>query len=202
LTVAEPEIEPSPASTPYERLSGHRKRFVDAYIGPANCNAAKAARLAGYAEASAKVQGHRNLQVPEVKAAISERLDELAMPAKEVLARLTGIARGSLGDFVEVLPEGKWRLDLERAEREGSLYLIHELSETEHGPKIKLHDPLTALQLLGKHHRLFIDKTEAEVKVTGFEGWTVEELETYASTGQPPSPRSAVSSHSTTGSGA
>lgn len=144
----------------YGDLTTKQKRFVDEYVGGANGNATQAAKRAGYSEKTARSVGHENLTKPDIQAAITERLDQLAMPAGEVLARLADISRGSLLDFMEILPGGSWRLDLEKAAREGKLHLLHEVSEGQYGPKIKLHDPLTALGLLGRRHGLFVDRQE------------------------------------------
>lgn len=53
-----------------------------------------------------------------------------------------------------------WRLNLVKAQQQNQLHLLSELSFTECGPKIKLHDRLKALELLGKTHRLFVDRQE------------------------------------------
>lgn len=136
--------------TAYDQLPDKQRRFVDAYLE--SLCAAKAAEAARYAHPAQA--GHRLRHLPHVAAAISEQLAKRAMPRDEVLARLADIGRGSLGDFIEVLPNGKWRLDLTKAEKAGKLHLLHEVSETEYGPKIKLHDPMGALSILAKHHGL------------------------------------------------
>ena len=76
-------------SETYEALTVKERRFVDFYIGQACGNAAEAARLAGYAEGSAKQAGHRLRQKADIREAISEQLRELAAPAELVVARLS-----------------------------------------------------------------------------------------------------------------
>lgn len=180
-------------------LTLKQEQFVLAYLGEANGNASEAARIAGYA--SPGIQGHDNLKNPKIQARIRAFLDEKAMPANEVLARLAEMARGSLADFVDidveveqltldgrrVMVRKPWMPNLKKAKDAGKLHLLAELSYTEHGPKLKLHDPQAALVHLGRHHKLFVDKSETEVRVTGFEDWTDEDLDEYARGGNAPS---------------
>lgn len=140
------------------KLTVKQRRFVDAYLGEANGNASEAARIAGYS--LPRQSGSENLSKPDIRAAIEARLEEWAMPAREVLARLADHARGSIGDFIEINADGTWRIDLEKARKAGKLHLLTELSTTEHGPKIKIHDAQAALVQLGRHHKLLTDKVE------------------------------------------
>lgn len=74
-----------------------------------------------------------------------------------------------------------WVFDLEKAEREGVLHLIAEIGTTEKGAtKLKLASRLEALKLLGQFHNLWKEKTEVNVTVNPFEGWSDEDLEAYA----------------------
>ena len=72
-----------------------RQIFLDKFF-ECNCNATEAARQAGYK--------HPNQQGPrlkkELQAEIDARLDEMAMPANEVLARLGDQAGASIADFI------------------------------------------------------------------------------------------------------
>lgn len=54
-----------------------------------------------------------------------------------------------------------WRFDLERAEKAGLLHLIAEIGTTDGGAtRLKLHDRVRALELIGKYHRLFVERQE------------------------------------------
>jgi phage terminase small subunit len=152
-------------------LSLKQRRFVEFYLGRANGNATEAAKLAGYSERSAASVGSENLRKPDISAEISRRLDEAAMPAAEVLARLAAQARGSLADFIDLDVEEPdpetgepvrraWRLNLAKAEEAGLMPLVKTLAWTEHGPKLELHDAQAALGLLAKRHGLLTDRTE------------------------------------------
>lgn len=91
-----------PSLDAYESLPKRRKDFVDAYIGKANGNAAEAARLAGYSKKSAAVIACRLMREPDVQAGMTARLNELAMGAEEVVARLTQQARNVHTAFIKL----------------------------------------------------------------------------------------------------
>jgi len=143
----------------YEALTDKRKRFVDAYIGPANCNKTEAARRAGYA--SPTPEARRLCKDPLVKAAIEERMRELAIPAEEILARLSEQARGNMADFVEVDESGRFRIDLTEAEKSGELRLVKKAGFDQKGrPAIELYDAQAALLALAKRFGLFPERQE------------------------------------------
>jgi phage terminase small subunit len=192
---------------PLDRLTDKQRFFVERYLVH-RCGA-RAAREAGYGERGSRTTAGRLLANADIRAAIQARTAEAAMEADEVLARLAAIARGSLEDFIKIheIPadvEGgepvgyDYSLDLAKAKRHKKLGLLAELSRNEHGVKLKLHSPLQALELLGRHHQLFVDKKDLDIRVTGFEGWTQEELDEYARTGQRPS-RNSRRSHESDG---
>lgn len=116
-------------------MSEKQKAFCDYYI--TTMNAAEAARLAGYAEKSAKVIGCENLTKPNLKEYIELRLAELeekrVADATEVLQYLTRVMRG----------EEKDQFDLDPS----------------------LQDRTKAAELLGKRYKLFVEKQEIDAKV-------------------------------------
>lgn len=149
----------------YEELPDKRKRFVDAYIGPANCCKTQAARLAGYASPTS--EGSRLYREPEVRAAVEERMRELAIPAEEILARLSEQARGNMADFVAVGEDGSFRISLSEAGASGKLRLVKKAGYDQRGrPAIELYDAQSALLALAKRYGLFPDRAE----VSGPEG--------------------------------
>jgi hypothetical protein len=158
------------------KLKGKQRAFVEAYVGEAKFNGAEAARQAGYAT-KPNVQGARMLANASISAAIEAAFALRAMPADEVLLRLSEQAAGSLEDFLDVqegqeligddddadeddaLPRiRRWSLDLDKAAKAGKLHLIKELKPTKYGTAIKIHDPQAALALLAKHHKLLGDE--------------------------------------------
>lgn len=150
-------------------LTLKQQLFVDYYLGESNGNATEAARLAGYAgrENTLATVGKENLKKPDVWAEVTRRMAESAMTSDEVLSRTSAIARGSLGDFLDITEDGDWKLNLPRAKKAAKLGLLKKLKCTKFGVEIELHDPLTALNLLGKRHRLWNDggNTEVDVKI-------------------------------------
>lgn len=95
------------------------------------------------------------------------------MSADEVLLRLRDVARGSLRHFVVKGDDGDVWPDLTTEEAEAKFHLLKKIKpkrrvstrkddpwvETE--VELELHDAVTALTLLGRHHKLFTDKVES-----------------------------------------
>lgn len=150
-------------------LSPKQQAFVEHYL---TCwNASEAARRAGYSQKTAGSIGQENLKKPEIAAAISERLAELKMGADEVLTRLAEQARGSLAPFLRVNGLGELSgFDLSEGQ---PLHLLKKASHskrtykdtTEETVAIELYDAQAALNLLGRHHKLFTDVTEHSGKI-------------------------------------
>jgi phage terminase small subunit len=85
-------------------LTNKQRVFIDEYL---QCwNATEAARRAGYSERTATVIGHENLTKPDIRAEIETRLSEKHMSADEALTLLADMARGDLGEFMDVTPSG------------------------------------------------------------------------------------------------
>lgn len=149
-----------------EGLTPKQRAFLERYL--VSWNASDAAREAGYSQP--KQQGSRLLTKVDIQAAIRERLNEMTMPANEVLARLTAHAQGDLSAFLTQQSGGKIEVDLAKAEREGKMHLLKSYRETAHGISIELHNPQNALELLGRHYGLFTDNLNlsGEVSVKGY----------------------------------
>ena len=84
------------------KLTVKQRKFVASYVESGN--ATQAAIAAGYAPKAAYQTGAENLRKPQIKAAINKRLEEIdsakVMSAKEVMERLSAIARGELKEEV------------------------------------------------------------------------------------------------------
>lgn len=78
------------------KLTGKQEAFCLLYVGEADFNGTKAARMASYngSDNVLAVTAHQNLRKPKIKARIDELVSSMAMSANEVLARLTIIAHG------------------------------------------------------------------------------------------------------------
>lgn len=153
-------------------LTGKQQQFVNEYL---RCfNATEAARRAGYSERTARAIGAENLTKPDILAAIKERLNERAMLADEVLMRLSEHARSDIGHFLYQDENGDIRITL--CDADGNLKsevrLIKKVTqrklvrtskdavEEETTLALELYDAQAALVHLGKHHKLFVDRTE------------------------------------------
>ena len=150
--------------------------FVEEYL---QCwNAAEAARRAGYSERTARIQASKLLTKPNIQEEIQKRISEKAMSADEVLLRLGDMARGDIGEFLSI-GGMSFDLSLKQAQELGITHLIKRVKqrtiitqkkdgdeEENHYIEIELHDSQSALVHLGKHHKLFTDKTE----ITGKDG--------------------------------
>lgn len=136
------------------KLTAKQRLFIEHYL---DClNATEAARRAGYKDP--QQAGYENKRKQEIAAEISAGLAERAMPANEVLARLAAQARADIRELYMFDEDGK--MSGLRLTRDAPLHLIKSITPTRHGLKIEVHDQQTALQLLGKHHGLFVERHE------------------------------------------
>lgn len=140
-----------------KRLTSKERLFVEEYL---NCwNASEAARRAGYSAKSAYQSGCANMKKPNILRAIEARVAERAIKADEVLARLAEQARFDANEFLSETGE----VDMKSAKKRGLGKFIKRL-KTQSGEHsaidIEFVDTQGALALLGKHLKLFTDKTE------------------------------------------
>lgn len=152
-----------PSGTKAE-LTDKQRLFVLEYLQ--SWNATDAARKAGYADP--EQAGYENKRKQEIQAEISRHLDERAMPANEVLARLAEHARGSLGEFIGTDETGKPNRFSLASDK--PLHLVKKVSVTDKGWSFEMYDAQAALVHIGKHHGLFVDKSE----ITGKDGGPIE----------------------------
>ena len=171
-------------------LTGKQTLFVEAYL---RCwNKTESARQAGYAgnDATLGAIGYENFKKPDIFDEIQRRISETAMSADEVLMRLGDQARGNMGDFWKIeegqppvldLTNDKAKLQLikkMKVKTTKRFYTEDEDPVTEVTTEIdfELYDAQAALEKLGRHHKLFTDKTE----VTGKDGAPLEAKITHA----------------------
>ena len=148
-------------------LNKRQKTFAEAYAIPGTeCygNATKSAIYAGYKESRAEVTGSelvRNSKVQEYIKGVEEKLfDEQIMSGKEVLYRLTRTARAETAEIEPVVTK-KGDYKLNPSTEKYNLVYDESVELVKKPPKIS--DQKNALEVLGKHHKLWTDKVEAEV---------------------------------------
>jgi len=92
-----------------------------------------------------------------VQAAIQARIAEKAMSADEVLLRLAEQARGEQIEYL--LDDGT--VDLDRLIADGKGHLAKGIKWDRAGNLVvEFYDAQSALALIGRYHRLFVDRTE------------------------------------------
>ena len=156
-------------------LTAKRLAFAREYVK--DSNGTQAAIRAGFSVKSAKCIASQLLRDPLVCGEVLRRTRAISVKtdvtAEKVLRELAKVGFANLADMVrvEVRRLGKAEMtelrilptDVLTPDQRAA---IAEISETENGIRIKLHDKTKALELLGKYLALFTDRTE----VTGADG--------------------------------
>ena len=143
-------------------LSAKRQAFVREFL--VDLNQTQAAIRAKYAVKGAKDQAYNLMQNPEVAAAIAAGMEarnkRLQVDADYVLKRLTSIDQMDLaeihGDDGKLLPIKQWPLIWRQMVKEVDMKT----------GKVKFHDKLRALELIGKHVNVNAFRDQVAVDVT------------------------------------
>ena len=136
-------------------LTNKQRAFIEEYF--VDFNGVKAAERAGYGGGyfTLGAIASENLKKPKIAKRIAARFAAKVMTADEVLSRLSGMARADISEFVTETGAIDWDAVREQG------YLVKKIAH--HKGKqsvIELHDAQTALQLVGKHLRLFVERME------------------------------------------
>lgn len=145
-----------------DKLTAKQQCFVNEYL--IDLNATQAAIRAGYSEKTAHVIGHENLNKPKLQASIQaamlERATNTGITAERVLSEIAKLAfvnpQDFLGEDGDPLPLHKLPRDIAAA----------------YG--VKPGDKKGNLELLGRHLKMFTDKTELASEGGGPIVWQVE----------------------------
>lgn len=147
-------------------MNARQQKFVERYL--VHLNQTKAAEEAGYA--SAQVESVRLMKRPDVLAAIQKAIHERAtrneITADRVIQELAKVAFGDLRKVMSWDASGvQIRASSELADEDAAM--VSEVCETRQGGedggstiKVKTHDKVAALTLLGRHLGIFKDKLE------------------------------------------
>ena len=149
------------------RLSPKQKLFVEAYLQ--TLNATEAARRAGYSEPNSNYANV--LRNPLVWSVIEERMAERRAQnphlEQRILEELCRIAFADPRDLMRWGPDG---VELRPSDEldAAQAAAVDEVSEGRGGViRLKKHDKVKALELLGRHLGLFADRLHAEVSGPG-----------------------------------
>lgn len=153
-------------------LTPKQERFVEEYL--VDLNATQAATRAGYSEKTARAIGSENLSKPDVQVAIQEAVAERSKRTEITADRvLQELARIGFADIRELFEWDKERAAFvpSRDLTEDQAAAVAEIqsetttywdkeggSETRVKLKLKTYDKLRALQDLGRHLQLFIER--------------------------------------------
>ncbi len=155
------------------KLTPKQAAFVAEYL--VDLNASAAARRAGYSEKTADRTGYENLRKPEIASAIQQamtaRAERTEITADRVLQELAKLAFSNMHDYICTTPAGDAFVDLSNLTRDQAAALTEVTVEDYldgrgddardvRRVKIKLADKKGSLELLGKHLKLFADRTE------------------------------------------
>jgi phage terminase small subunit len=184
-------------------LTAKQALFVKEYL--VDLNATRAAIAAGYSKRTAEAAGSRLLRHvkvgAEIEKQIAERKQRLNISADAVLQELAKIAFANMMDYVTI-QEGEAYVDLSKVTREQAAAIQEITAETyvdgykgkgeEKKPivvkrtRFKLADKRASLELLGKHLKLFTERTETLDLNALFERMSAAELDAYARDGNLP----------------
>lgn len=162
--------------TPPRKLTAKQQAFVNEYI--VDLNATQAAIRAGYSQDTAGSIATENLSKPAIAAAIQEALDLRAERTRITADRvLVEVAKLGFSNIKNLFTEGGQLRNLSTLPDEvaASIQSVEVVTkrveggedhEVEYVHKIKMADKKASLELLGKHLKLFADRTE----LTGADG--------------------------------
>ncbi len=156
-------------------LKPKQQLFLSEYL--TDFNATQAAIRAGYSPNSANQTSQKLLKKSEIQDEIARKLTEKAMKSDEILQEIADIARGNMGDYLDVSSVA-FQINLRDAAEQGKLKNIKRIKQKttticrENGEDVEqnqldfeLWDKLKALELLAKMQGLLVDKHE--LKTTG-----------------------------------
>jgi hypothetical protein len=185
--MTEKKDKPKPVLTAQEDI------FVKEYLECWNATEAYAvSHPKNKSRGAASVGGSKYLRNPKIRAAIEAGLKAKAMGADEVLARLADMAAGSQYPFIKIKDDGAVYFNFKDPEAKKHLYLIKKLKTKrtrrmegrgktaeeweDEWVEVELHDPQKALELIGKHHKLFTDQLDVNLTPTLTEDQIAERI--------------------------
>ncbi|MGI6078461.1 MAG: terminase small subunit [Fastidiosipilaceae bacterium] len=167
-------------------LTNKQRLFVAEYL--VDLNATQAAIRAGYSIKNADKIGPENLRKPKIQKAIQEQMNaresRTLITADKVLEELAKIGFANLADYIQVQQDGTAYVDISGMTREQAA-AVQEITVDEYTEgggedarqvkkvKLKLIDKIKALELIGKHLAMWVERQE----ITGKDGGPIEVAE-------------------------
>lgn len=160
-----------------EKLNDREQRFVAEYF--IDMKPKQAALAAGYSKKNAARIAYQLLRKPKIIAALAALREDYDIEYRErivgkyeILAKLTEIARGDIGDLLPTDETGK--LSLAQAKKLGKSHLIKRYRRRVYEKdgvrieeiEIEMHSALDALVDLAKHYGLFLPQVGTTVNNT------------------------------------
>ena len=149
------------------RLTNKQRAFINEYF--LDFNGTRAAERAGYKgnDATLAVVASENLKKPRIREHIRKRFEAQALAANEVLYQLREQIQFDIGDLLD--DAGVFQLA--QAKEKGLTRFIKSISWTK-GSKLRIetYDKQRALELIGKHLRMFVERHE----VGGIDGAAIK----------------------------
>jgi phage terminase small subunit len=153
---------------PSRDLTPKAQRFVAEYLKDLNATQAYLRSHDGVTYETARVEASRLMAKPDVQDAIAkakaERSRRTHVTQDKVVRELARLAFSDMRDFAEwemidtqFGPKMATTLHASSSLPGQHARAIAEVTHTQFGPKVKLHDKVRALELLGKHLGMFID---------------------------------------------
>ncbi|WZY36115.1 terminase small subunit [Bacillus sp. FSL W8-1122] len=158
-------IEQSEPIVESDNLTDKQRLFCIYYIK--YFNATKSYQKAyGCAYSTAMVEGHRHLRNPKISREIDrlkeEQTNDLKLDVRDVLQMYIDIAFADIGDFVRT-DRGGFTVAVKPLDQLDTS-IISELSNTEHGIKLKLADKMKALEMLSKYFDLLSENDKKRLQ--------------------------------------
>lgn len=157
------------------KLTDKQQKFCDEYL--IDLNATQAAIRAGYNEKTAYSMGQRLLKNVEVQKYLqqrkAERMERVEVTQDRVVKELASIAFAKATDYVTIR-SGIVRIKDTDQLSDDQVRAIAGIKEGANGIEIKMNDKEKALELLGKHLGMWVDRVDLKVTPSPE---TVKELE-------------------------
>lgn len=149
-------------------MNRKHEQFINEYL---QCWNATQAYLKVYPKSSygaARRDASRLLTNADIAQEVQRRIDENAMSSNEVLARLAEHARGDIDDYlsadgffdIQAARRAKRTRLIRKYKTKSTTVVIDDTERTTVEVEFEMYDAQSALNLLGRHHKLFVDKSE------------------------------------------